>query len=800
MARLATDDPTPLHALNANVPADLETVVLKCLEKDPARRYDSARALADDLGRWLDGEPIEARRVRLGERLVRRARKNVALTATVAGATLLVLALLAANLAEKQQATRRAALAQRFAQRVERIEARLRESALLPLHDTRPERADVRRELAEMERELAAQDRVVAGPGRYALGRGALALGEPDRARAHLEAAWNGGYREPEVAFALGLSLGAIYQREIDRVQRLPSRELREARRREIEKAFRVPALSFLRIGSAAPGVGPDLAAGLVALYQNKWVDARERAEAAFGTRAGLWEAKRLSGDASIAMARDAYRRGTWDECGAALDAAGSAFTAAAAIARSEPSVFEGDCRRAVLTLDLAIRKGTPGEDTFVPAVKTCDAALAVEPDSAVALSLTSHALWRWHEARRQRGEETRELDERGIALAKKAMETAPEDVEAPINLAVSYWSVGQYEAEHGRDPRPDLERAVSVLDALLARAPGSYVASFYLGSVFQERAQYEMAHGLDPRPSFDRALRSLEHAVAVVPGVGVLHTNLGAACYVRALWERDTGLDPRPSMTRALASFREAARLQPGSYAAATNECGILVERGAWEDAHGLDPLPSLEGAALAGRRAVALNAAFAPARNNLGEALVARARHELKAGRDPRPWLDGAEDLCASAVAANASYVSPRRTLTTALTLRITALAASGRDVSEALARGRAAVAEAVSLKPDDASVDREAGELELAALESGRGGDPAVAASRLARAAELNPRDPQTFRALARLRLVGARAGRAGEAAAGLEAIRRSLALCPGWPESLEVEKRLTALERR
>jgi serine/threonine protein kinase len=70
------DEPTPPTRLQAGVPTNLETVCLKCLEKEPSRRYASAADLADDLSRFLDGQPVMAVAVSAEERLARLAARD----------------------------------------------------------------------------------------------------------------------------------------------------------------------------------------------------------------------------------------------------------------------------------------------------------------------------------------------------------------------------------------------------------------------------------------------------------------------------------------------------------------------------------------------------------------------------------------------------------------------------------------------------------------------------------------------------------------------------------------------------
>ncbi len=104
LRRVVEDPPKPPSSFNRNLDGDLAIICLKCLEKDPADRYPSALALAEDLGRWLQEQPIAARTARPVERLWRWCRREPALSSLLGGVLLLLttVAVLGLTLAQKQ--------------------------------------------------------------------------------------------------------------------------------------------------------------------------------------------------------------------------------------------------------------------------------------------------------------------------------------------------------------------------------------------------------------------------------------------------------------------------------------------------------------------------------------------------------------------------------------------------------------------------------------------------------------------------------------------------------------------------
>ena len=92
IVQILDHEPDPPRKLNANVPRDLETICLKCMEKEPNRRYATALELSDDLRRYLAGEPIRARPIGTAERTWRWIRRHPARAGLLVVASVLLLA------------------------------------------------------------------------------------------------------------------------------------------------------------------------------------------------------------------------------------------------------------------------------------------------------------------------------------------------------------------------------------------------------------------------------------------------------------------------------------------------------------------------------------------------------------------------------------------------------------------------------------------------------------------------------------------------------------------------------------
>jgi formylglycine-generating enzyme required for sulfatase activity len=103
VAQVLSQDPVPPRILKPKVPRDLEIICLKCLQKEPQKRYATSEALAEDLRRFQEGQPIWARPVSRTERLFKWARRHPSTALLVVGGVLVLLSLAAGGVWFRQR-------------------------------------------------------------------------------------------------------------------------------------------------------------------------------------------------------------------------------------------------------------------------------------------------------------------------------------------------------------------------------------------------------------------------------------------------------------------------------------------------------------------------------------------------------------------------------------------------------------------------------------------------------------------------------------------------------------------------
>ena len=608
-------EPVPPTILRPNLARDLETICLKCLSKEPQKRYLSAADLAADLDRWLAGSPIQARRVRLVERGWKWARREP--TAALLGLTVGLVALVLIGLgvqafeARRDQRTRTAELRNEGTRLYDEAQAAYLEQrwgpgrvalnrSLRTLPDT-PELAELRRKSEIL---LDAIERGEAD--RQNLNRffHQARMAELADAEWFLSGGPTGGDPRPvrqSAESALQLVGRATANSPADSPSwrlNAPPAWLSSADRAALESVFRdLVLLDAAAIGQAAPGESPsfqarralDVLSDDVGSWTRKraWIDLRMRLLTDLGRNQEVETLRQradqtLPADARdyLAVGRECSNRGDWSGATVALETS----------LRLDPNLFA-----AQLGLALAELRGNRPEAAR-PNLTVC---LQREPQAVGlyllrGLAIGQAARLRWQAARLQHDSSARvaaermfvaaeadfqqaldlqpSLGEKSILLLNRglvrilahdyaaaeidlaeAVRLAPDRVEARINWAQALRSLGR------------TNDAVNQLDHAIALDPSR-------SRLFRERALTRLdEHAHPANPTIGRVIDDLTQAIQL----GQAETVETAGNYaLRARWLHRTG-----RWTEALADADASLRIVPGHADAALTRIQTLLD-----------------------------------------------------------------------------------------------------------------------------------------------------------------------------------------------------------------------------
>lgn len=633
LLRALAEDAAPLH--RREVPRDLETIVHCCMEKEPARRYASARELAEDLGRFLEGRPILARRPRFSYRLGKWIRRNRALVATGAVAAVALLFAAGWGLRGALFARAQARAAERFAALTQQAEGRLRMAYLEPPHPLGPDLERLGRTMTAIGQAMGAGGASVQGPGHLALGRGHLLLDDLDRAREHFEAAWNRGYRTPDLSAAYGTSLARLFLEELEHLGSLSL----QARRATLEPTLGMPARSRLQEVARSGHEDRAYLEGLLALVEGDLVRGRA---CAIESRRGRpwhvesWALESLTWTLAAAAAGEGGRSG---EANAALAEADARLREGLAVNRSALPLLRAEVHRAFLAYRLTPEDPPARNEGYVRALAAVDAVFAVLPgDLDTAATAAAIQVQRAVFELNRAGDLLPWLED-AIRRAEAVLRRRPSHVAARMHLGKAHAVWGAWQAGRGDDPRTHLRSAIEALGGVPEERATHHLLGD-IGNTYHFLGVAEFTFGADPRASLAKARDHHTRAAALYP-LDAHFGNLAADWLQEAEYLLAQDLPLEKALQPALEAVQRSLQLNPANEQAYTNLANHWILRADLDLQSGKDAGPALEEALRAARRVPELGPGDWNSWINLGFAAARQARNEGRAGRSPEPAL---------------------------------------------------------------------------------------------------------------------------------------------------------------
>jgi predicted Ser/Thr protein kinase len=628
--QVTKNDPKPLAKIDPQIPQDLAAISRKCMEKDQNQRYDSARALAEDLQRWLDGETILAQPPSFAYQTKRLIQRHRALSIGIAA--VLIVASIAAIWSTRARGRARV-LAETFGQDVSEIENRMRFAQVLPLHDISEEEADVRERMARIQREMKPLGKEGIGPGQYALGRGSLALGESEKAKMHFKLAWDAGYQTPETAIGLGLSLVALYRQGLEEANRLTDKKLREHRRATLAQLYRAPAKAALQEGAGATTEPAEYVDALIRFCDEDFDGAEKVAADAFQQVPWLYQARILLGQ--IHRERGLRSRANGDDAGAIFEFAKAEgpLKFATLFGRSDPYAWGELCALETDELDLRSTRGRSLDDPPEDLFESCANAVATAPNRAPGSTAVAEAKRTWAEMQLREGADPSEAIAAALTASRKALAIAPGDSDASVEYGLDLRLAAQARSQRGDEIGLILEQAVEALQRALSARPESVQITVSLARVLTDFAAQLFEHKLDSSAQLKRAIELLQHAQELDPESVEPQAALGRALLLQARIAGSRGEDPGPILDRAIADLQTAAAANqaPLEY---VGLAAAYTQRAEAAEAAGQDPGPNVQAALAALQKPAALGRRWPDALLVEARAQSVMARQSLKDG----------------------------------------------------------------------------------------------------------------------------------------------------------------------
>lgn len=645
LSSILTKDAPSIRKYNSAIPIDVETIVMKCLEKEPDRRYDSAKALQADILRYLSGEPVLARRAGFFYKLRKKAQKNKAAAAVMTLALIVAIGIAGWGVKASWQARSQAESLKIYVALIKEIEDTMRKGHQMPLHNMSREREIVRDHMLSVQKTMQHFGASGESAGHYALGCGHLALNETEEAINEFRKAQELGYDSADLSYNLGVALRRIYIKQVSEANSIPNQEEREATKKKLLESYGLLSEKALQTGiKKGTSYSTDyIEAQALAIYDGKIEKALEKADDAIKKIPWLYEAEKLKGDIYLGIAGEEYRqRGDNERTYNLYEKARQSYEKAIEIGESDISLYESLVNYWGAVMVTNFESGRDVQEPFQKILEICDKMALLDPENLDTYLLKARAYTLLGSYKADIGQDPSSEYMEAINFAKSTLYDRKVALSAYILIGRTYYKYIEYLMGSGKDPTSLIEEVVATYEKAINLDKSCLACYNNIGSAYRIEGDYLKSRGKDPQPAYDKAIEYFSNVSKLFPSENTsvavtVNNNLGIAYICKARHKVGVGEVPTDCFKKGIENFTKVLEVQQTHVPAKISLSSALIDNAVYETSRGTDPTALSDRAIDICKSILTSNPKYAQAYANIAILYRIKASYKLNRGKNP-------------------------------------------------------------------------------------------------------------------------------------------------------------------
>lgn len=652
MFKIINKDPEHICKVSPATPKDLGAIVMKCLEKDPEKRYESAKELADDLDRFLQGNPVKARPSGIFYKTFKKITKYPVISTLMTLSTILIFMLLGFWTSEKVQNSKKIEIGQQMGQMINNSENIMRISHMMPLHNIESDMEKVKKEIIKIEKLMSKMGNIGKGPGFYAIGKCYSILNDQNKAQKYFEKSMELKYLNDDLFYQLGFIYGNIYKEKCEKLNESLNKKTFEIQREELKKEYLNKALKMFEKskenGSHLKYYGEAFLCFIKQDYQNTL----KNCEKAIEVSNWFYEAILLNGQTHLYLAEKMGFAGNFQEAEIEYELAKKHFLKAIAIAQSDPN-----CHKLLALLWIKRFTNLRNSTKQLPlyrnnALEELKKAEQINPNDPNLSVVFAQFYWHWAEYLMESGKDLAEYIEIGIKYGKKAIELNKNNYEAYHHLGNCYLYEGINQMYLGENPEKSFNKALYNYNKSIKIANSFILNYTNVGVIYAYLGQYLYLHGFDPIETLEKGVDHFLKAEKIDPNNLFIYSNLGGIFYLAGNYLFDIGKNPLDYYEKANDCYGNALNLSPADNSLYVNLSGTCISIAEYGLKLGENPTKNLNKAIKYAKKSIELYSKNSFGFLNLTSAYLAFAKYKININESPIEYLDLAVKNCKTSI----------------------------------------------------------------------------------------------------------------------------------------------------